>query len=258
MFNRRNFLTGGIAATSSISLSAMGEEKAKTASDVKGYNYKKPVFKKGMRIVFQGDSITDMKWGRNQADKNHYLGHSYVYLIASRLGLDLAHLNLDILNRGHSGNKVSDLKNRWKRDAVDLNPDIISILIGTNDVGQARMGHVDMKLWESNYRSLLEDSRKKNPDVIIVLLDPFIVQAGFLTDAKQWSHRRPQIDQMGKILTKLAAEFKAIHVKTQEVFDQATTVAEPAHWIWDGIHPMPQGHELIARNWIQQVSQYLK
>lgn len=258
MYNRRNFLAGGIAVTSSIALSANGETKTASPSKIRGYNYKKPSFKKGMRLLFQGDSITDMNWGRNQADRNHYLGHSYVYLIASRLGVDLAQLKLEFFNRGNSGNEVKDLKNRWQKDALDLKPDLLSILIGTNDVGHAKEGQVDMKLWESNYRSILDASRSQNPDLIIVLLDPFIVQSGYLENKKLWNHRRPQIDQMGRIVAKLAFDYKAIHIQTQQIFDDASAAVDPAHWIWDGVHPLPEGHELIARNWIQEVSDSLK
>ena len=60
------------------------EDKIKV---VHGYNYELPKLKKGACLLFQGDSITDMKWGRNQKDRNHYLGHSYVFLLASRLGV---------------------------------------------------------------------------------------------------------------------------------------------------------------------------
>ena len=38
------------------------------------------------------------------------------------------------------------------------------------------------------------------------------------------------------------------------IFDAAAQAVCPEHWIWDGVHPLPQGHELIARNWLQQVS----
>ena len=76
-----------------------------------------------------------MKWGRNQADRNHYLGHSYVFLIAGRLGMDMPKAKLEFFNRGISGNKVSDLKARWQKDAINLKPDLLSILVGTNDVG---------------------------------------------------------------------------------------------------------------------------
>ena len=88
-------------------------------------------------ILFQGDSITDMKWGRNQNDRNHYLGHSYVYLIASRLGVDMAEAGFEFFNRGMSGHTVGNLKARWQKDAIDMKPDVLSILIGVNDVGRS-------------------------------------------------------------------------------------------------------------------------
>jgi lysophospholipase L1-like esterase len=76
-----------------------------------------------------------MKWGRNQSDRNHHLGHSYVYQIAARLGLDMPQAQLDIYNRGVSGNTVANLCKRWEKDAIEITPDLLSVLIGTNDVG---------------------------------------------------------------------------------------------------------------------------
>ena len=92
----------------------------------------------GPDFYFRGDSITDMKWGRNQKDRNHYLGHSYVFLLASRLGVDMAEANLEFFNRGVSGNKVYDLRKRWQKDAIEMNPDWLTVLIGVNDVSQGR------------------------------------------------------------------------------------------------------------------------
>ena len=56
------------------------------------------------------------------------------------------------------------------------------------------------------------------------------------------------------IVASLAKEHHAVHIKTQEVFNAAAKVAPPEQWIWDGVHPLPQGHELIARNWIEKVN----
>ena len=97
-------------------------------SAVGGYEYRRPSFPKGSRLLFIGDSITDMKWGRNEKDRNHYLGHSYVYLIAARLGVDLAEAWLEFFNRGISGNRLRDLEARWKEDVIALNPDVLSVL----------------------------------------------------------------------------------------------------------------------------------
>lgn len=54
-------------------------------------------------------------------------------------------------------------------------------------------------------------------------------------------------------LAKLASDYGAIHMKTQDIFDAAAKQKSAEHWIWDGIHPLPQGHELIARHSIERL-----
>jgi lysophospholipase L1-like esterase len=66
------------------------------------------------------------------------------------------------------------------------------------------------------------------------------------------------VDKYGAIVATLSKDYGAVHVKTQEVFDAAAKAVSPEHWIWDGVHPLPQGHELIARNWLRRVSVYLE
>ena len=219
------------------------------AAGVPGYGYRLPKIDKGSTLLFQGDSITDMKWGRNQKDRNHYLGHSYVYLIASRLHTDLPESELNFLNRGMSGHTVPDLQKRWQKDAIDLKPDVLSILIGVNDVGRAVRGkkEVDPVAYETGYRDLLTRSREANPKLKIVLLEPFVLPVG-----RDW---QAPVDKLRPVVAKLASEFGAVLVKTQALFDQAAKQGGPAHWIWDGVHPLPQGHELIARNWIESVAE---
>src|SRR5436190_18411808 len=86
-------------------------------------------FTPGARILFQGDSITDGNRGRS-ADPNHILGHGYAFIIAAKYGAAYADRNLTFLNRGVSGNKVTDLAKRWQKDTLELKPDVLSILIG--------------------------------------------------------------------------------------------------------------------------------
>lgn len=76
------------------------------SSKVAGDGDRLPDFKKGSRLLFQGDSITDMAWGRNEKDRNHFLGHSYVFLIAARLGVEMPEAQLDFYNRGKSGKPI--------------------------------------------------------------------------------------------------------------------------------------------------------
>ena len=108
--------------------------------------------------------------------------------------------------------------------------------------------------FERDYRHILEASLKANPQLRIVLLDPFILQSGRLKDQQAYSSRRKETDKMRVVVTKLAKDYQAAHLQTQELFDQAASEAGAENWIWDGIHPLPQGHELIARNWLDIVA----
>ena len=253
---RREFIARGLTTTSVLACqgisSLWGADHTSTLFNERNSNL--PKFENGARLLFQGDSITDMKWGRNQKDRNHYLGHSYVFLLASRLGVDMADANLEFFNRGVSGNKVSDLRKRWQKDAIEINPDWLTVLIGVNDVSQGRGQPVDLKKWEQDYRHILNQSRRANHKLNIVLMDPFVLRMTRLNSDDQWKYWRGEIDKLGKIVVRLAKDFNAIHVETQKIFDQAASQVSPGNWIWDGVHPLPQGHELIARNWLQAVA----
>jgi len=254
--SRRSWLRGSAAAGALVSgdaAVALNTHVAQKPKAETGYDYPRPKFKSGSRLVFQGDSITDMKWGRNEKDRNHYLGHSYVYLIAARLGVDLPEAKLDVYNRGVSGHKVGDLRKRWEKDAIGLKPDLLSVLVGVNDVGRHLNG-VDVDRWEDDYRFMLNASRSANPDLRIVLLDPFVVSSGRLANRVAYQAWRGQVERLLPVVARLAHDFGAVHVRTQMMFDAAAAKVSPEHWIWDGVHPLPQGHELIARQWITEVS----
>ena len=101
---------------------------------LKAETAERDLFPKDAVILFQGDSVTDGNRGRS-ADPNHIHGHGYVYLIASYLGATYPERNWTFVNRGVSGNKVSDLKNRWEKDTFEIHPDVLCIMIGVNDLG---------------------------------------------------------------------------------------------------------------------------
>lgn len=259
MPNRRTFLRTGAVGTGALAASlstSSGEREPRSGKRHAGYGYQLPGLDEGSRLLFIGDSITDMKWGRNEKDRNHYLGHSYVYLIAARLGVDMPLAKFEFFNRGHSGNRIADLKSRWQKDVIEMKPDLLSILIGVNDRVVDKNKKFAADQWEANYRHVLTQSRAANPMLKIVLLDPFVLQSGwYMTKGGQWDVSRAQIDQMRAIIAKLAKDFDAVHVPMQDVFDAAAAAVSPEQWIWDGVHPLPQGHELIARRWLEEVSE---
>lgn len=205
-----------------------------------------PAFRPGTRVLFQGDSITDMNRGRT-ADPNHILGHSYAFLIAAKYGAMLPERQLVFINRGVSGNTVADLAKRWQADTLDLKPDILSILIGINDASR----HTRLDEWEKAYDQLLADSVAAKPNLRIVLGEPFTLAVGRHKD--DWEEWSADVGKRQAIVAKLAEKYKAAIVHFQKVFDDACRRAPADYWIWDGIHPTYSGHQLMADEWARVV-----
>lgn len=215
---------------------------------------------KGLTFLFQGDSITDGQRSRNN-DWNHVMGHGYSYLIASRLWFDYTDKDLMFYNRGISGNTIKDLNPRWQQDAIDLNPDILSILIGVNDMPRIIENEYSIEKWEETYIQVLDKTKKALPNTQIILCEPFILPSDDMARIN-WIKEKTTayqkvIAKMQKIVAQLAKAYDAVFVELQKPFLDACKKAPAKYWIWDGIHPMPAGHELIARLWIKEVSKKL-
>ena len=208
-----------------------------------------PVFKSGARILFQGDSITDGNRGRNE-DPNHILGHGYVFIIAAKYGAAFPELNLTFLNRGVSGNKVTDLAERWTKETLDLKPDVLSILIGVND----HSANLPLDQFEQVYDKLLTDVRTANPEVHLVLGEPFSLPVG--PKQVNWDRWHAGMKQRQDIVARLATKHHAAFVRFQQAFDKASEKAPAEHWIWDGIHPTYSGHQIMADAWVRTVREF--
>ena len=89
--------------------------------------------KKSDVVLFQGDSITHGGRGENPKDQNHVLGHGYQSLIAGRLAMENLERMPKFYNRGVSGDTTANLLSRWEKDAMDLKPTVLSLLIGVNN-----------------------------------------------------------------------------------------------------------------------------
>ncbi|WP_309708009.1 SGNH/GDSL hydrolase family protein [Armatimonas sp.] len=197
------------------------------------------------RILFQGDSITDGNRGRS-ADPNHILGHGYAFIIAAKHGAAFSERKLVFLNRGISGNKVTDLEARWQRDTLELKPDLLSILIGVNDTGRA-----PLEIFEPTYDKLLTETKTANTSVRFVLLEPFCLPVGHtLERGEAWV---AELTERRKITARLAKKHSAVLVPCQKVFTDACKRAPADYWIWDGIHPTYSGHQLLADAWVEAV-----
>lgn len=238
-------------------------------------------FNKNDVVIFSGDSITEGSRGRTM-DCNHIMGHGYAYILAARLGADNLSAMPKFMNKGYSGETVSQLYAKWDWDVLQYQPAIVSILVGTNDAEEGERYIPDAGVvhkYIQVYRLLLQDTRKYSPGTKIVVCEPFyrapnnidapydnvphpICEPNFpLPGAgsaqEKFAARKQIIQDMQAQLRLLAAEFSCIFVPLQDVFDHAAQTVPGEYLLWDGVHPTVVGHELIAQRWYQQVCQQL-
>ena len=128
--------------------------------------------------LFQGDSITDGGRQRTGTDYNHIMGQDYAYLLAAQIGLSSPQRELNFINRGVSGNWISDLTVRWQTDTLDLRPALLSILIGVNDTFSKGKPAESAAQFEALYDHLLAQTIEALPSTKIVLGEPFVLPVG--------------------------------------------------------------------------------
>lgn len=198
-------------------------------------------------ILFQGDSITDGNRGRT-SDPNHILGHGYQYILSGELFADNLDKNINIINKGISGNRIADLYGRWQEDCLMLKPTVLSILIGINDIG---FKYIDGSgsppdRYEKIYSLLLDEVLEENPDTLIIIMEPFY---GASNDPEIHAHYISRISAIQERTRAIAEKYNAVFVPLQDVFDKFAEKHNIFDAIWDGIHPTTLGHQLIARRW---------
>ena len=199
-------------------------------------------------ILFQGDSKTDGNRGRN-SDPNHIHGHGYQYILASEMYADNLCVDFDAINKGISGNRISDLYGRWKEDCLNLKPDVLSILIGINDIyANFNCGNgSDTQRFKKLYRLMLDEALEINPDLLIVIMEPFF---GTAKDNDDWDkYAKEQIGAFALASKEIAKEYNAVFVPLQDMFDEYAAKTDIFKLLWDGVHPTTGGHQLIARRW---------
>ncbi|MDO9628434.1 MAG: SGNH/GDSL hydrolase family protein [Acholeplasmataceae bacterium] len=191
-----------------------------------------------MKILFQGDSITDC----NRLKTTHGLGEGYVYFISKEFQ------EHEIINRGISGNRMSHLKKRWIEDTIKINPDLLTILIGINDVWHMHVFRTKFSIdkFEKNYRELLDLALKNNPELKIILMTPFNLPIGNYRSS--WNK---EFDLIMNVCHKLAMDYKLPLVNLHETIQIASYTTKPEKLLYDGVHPTPLGHEIIKNEWIQ-------
>ena len=200
-----------------------------------------------MKILFQGDSITDAgrDWG-NDAQ----LGRGYAHLVEAALGFEEPNQHI-FINKGISGNRIVDLYARIKRDIINYNPDVMSILIGVNDVwheiGDSPNGVAADKFFKI-YSMLIEEIKEALPNIKIMILEPFVLEAS--ATENNWEFFKTETKKRAEMAKKIAEKFDLPFIPLQKGFDELAKKAPNNYWLGDGVHPTAKGHEFIKNQWL--------
>ncbi|MEX0928558.1 MAG: SGNH/GDSL hydrolase family protein [Balneolales bacterium] len=249
-FSRRHFL--GLTAASlgsGILLPSMVAGRSATGQAGHFLNVNK-----GSTILFQGDSITDARRNREDSSPNSLsgLGGGYALLAAGNLRYNLPAHDLQIYNKGISGNKVFELADRWEEDCLQLKPDMVSILVGVNDfwhtLNNTYKGSAEK--YENDYRSLLDRTKEALPEVKLVIGEPFVILEGSAITAEAWV---PEFARYQAAARRIARDYDAAFIPYQSVFDEASGDVPSVYWTADGVHPTIAGSNLMAHAWLDTV-----
>ena len=169
---------------------------------------------KNLKVVFQGDSITDAS-----RDKRNYhdMGNGYPKFASDYLAEALPEVEFEFINFGISGNRTGQLFDLLWADGLAFQPDMISILIGINDIwhryGSGRIATTDAQI-ATNYRAILERIKRES-NAKIVMLSPYVL------DAEDKAHMKEDLKTVLPIVRALAEEFADVYIPLDELFEEA-------------------------------------
>lgn len=209
------------------------------------------IFENYDRIVFAGDSVTDMgslqPVGEGLADN---LGFGYVRVIENLLTVYYPELYIRVTNSGISGNTSRDLLGRFERDVVSLKPDWVSICIGINDVWRQfdTPAMTDCQVmpeeYESNVEKMILSVKDKTKGVFI--LSPYYMEPN------REDKMRARMDEYVDICRKLAEKYNCIFVDFQIMYEEFCSIRHSTCIAWDRVHPNQMGATLMAREFLKK------
>ena len=199
------------------------------------------------RIVFIGDSITE--WGL-EGDREQ-LGTGYVRLIHDYLTVTNPEKQFEIINRGVGGNRITDLASRWDQDVISLNPDIVSISIGINDVwrqlDQPGGKQVYPEQFAQIYDELLRSVTEKT-NATIILMEPTVIEENVYSEGNK------KLISYVDVIHSIAENYHSIIVPTHHTFMEYLQANTHYKLTLDGVHMNPAGNMLMAKTWLKATS----
>lgn len=201
-----------------------------------------------MRIVFFGDSITDCDRDRND---DRSLGNGYVKVLADKLRPIYPDMDIDLINKGITGNEVCDLLARVQRDVIDLKPDAVVIMIGINNtLHQFKYGkQLNLEQFEKDLDELI--TKLKEAGIVVIFLEPFLLPA------PDKLRMRPVFDRELEVIRKICVEKCDEFVAYDEMFNGLCESHLYTEYTEDGVHPTFNGSDIIANTSIKAIRKHL-
>lgn len=208
------------------------------------------IFEDNERIVFCGDSVTDMgsaqPVGEGLGDN---VGRSYVRIIENMLAAFYPERNIRVTNAGISGNTSRDLAARFERDVVALKPDWVSVCIGINDVWRQFDSPAikEAQVLPEEYRQNVEGMLLSVKDKVkgIFLLSPYYMEPN------RADVMRARMDEYVDICRELAEKYGCRFVDFQALYEKYCLVRHSSYIAWDRVHPNQIGATLMAREFLK-------
>lgn len=203
-------------------------------------------------FLFQGDSITDAN--REDDDRiNFGLGTGYPLLVAADF-LKNTKGEFCFLNRGVSGDRITDIYARIKEDIINLKPDYMSILVGVNDVSHelTMQCGVDEEKFEKIYGMLIEEIKNVLPDIKIIILEPFVLNG--TATKEMWEMFSSEVKKRAEAAKRVAGKYSLSFVPLQNLFDDVSSDGDTEYWSADGVHPTSAGHQLIKEELVKAIN----
>ena len=201
-----------------------------------------------MKILFQGDSVTDAGRDRSQSAD---MGEGYPRYASAMIQDSYPDTEFEFVNLGISGNRTEHLMARLESDFIEVQPDIVSIMIGINDVWhhyEHDLVETTDEQFEANYRLIL-DNIKSRTNARILLIQPFLLDSvvpsrGILCE---------ELARKQEIIRKLVDEYADAYLPLDEVLHTEAD-EEPAYYSADGVHPTPDGACCIGEAYLRAVA----
>ena len=195
------------------------------------------------KFLFQGDSITDTNRVDDNED-NFGLGCGYPLLLSAELSKKMKG-EFKFINRGVSGDRITDIYVRIKEDIINLQPDYMSILVGVNDVSHelTMQCGVDPEKYEKIYALLIEEIKSSLPDIKIIVMEPFVLKGSATQNL--WEQFKTEVKKYGEASRRIAEKYGLEFVPLQNIFDEVSADGDIRYWSVDGVHPTAAGHQII-------------